>query len=54
MPPLMPAALLKPEGRSEEWVEKAIRKSESITADEALKLKLLIMLLPISKTFSPN
>ena len=28
-------------GRSEEWVEKAVRKSESITADEALKLRVI-------------
>jgi membrane-bound serine protease (ClpP class) len=28
-------------GRSEEWVEKAVRKSESITAEEALRLKVV-------------
>ncbi|MCE5266208.1 MAG: nodulation protein NfeD [Deltaproteobacteria bacterium] len=28
-------------GRSEEWVEKAVRKSESITAEEALRLKVI-------------
>ena len=30
-------SIAKIRGRSEEWVEKAVRKSESITADEALK-----------------
>ncbi|MFZ1036447.1 MAG: ATP-dependent Clp protease proteolytic subunit, partial [Smithella sp.] len=33
-------------GRSEEWVEKAVRKSESITADEALKLKVIDFVAP--------
>lgn len=28
-------------GRSEEWVEKAVRKSESVTAEEALRLKVI-------------
>jgi membrane-bound serine protease (ClpP class) len=28
-------------GRNEEWVEKAVRKSESITAEEALRLKVV-------------
>ncbi len=28
-------------GRSEEWVEKAVRKSESITAEEALRLRVV-------------
>ena len=28
-------------GRSEEWVEKAVRKSESITAEEALRLRVI-------------
>ncbi|KUG24286.1 hypothetical protein ASZ90_005920 [hydrocarbon metagenome] len=34
-------SIAKTRGRSEEWVEKAVRKSESITADEALKLKVV-------------
>ncbi|KAF0155671.1 MAG: membrane-bound serine protease (ClpP class) [Syntrophaceae bacterium] len=34
-------SIAKSRGRSEEWVEKAVRKSESITADEALKLKVI-------------
>ncbi|MGP8153132.1 MAG: NfeD family protein [Smithella sp.] len=33
-------------GRSEEWVEKAVRKSESITAEEALKLKVIDFVAP--------
>ena len=33
-------------GRSEEWVEKAVRKSESITADEALKLNVIDFVAP--------
>jgi membrane-bound serine protease (ClpP class) len=33
-------------GRSEEWVEKAVRKSESITAAEALKLKVIDYVAP--------
>ncbi len=28
-------------GRNEDWVEKAVRKSESITAEEALRLKVI-------------
>ncbi len=34
-------SIARTRGRSEEWVEKAVRKSESITADEALKLKVI-------------
>jgi membrane-bound serine protease (ClpP class) len=34
-------SIAKSRGRSEEWVEKAVRKSESITADEALKLNVI-------------
>lgn len=34
-------SIAKARGRSEEWAEKAVRKSESITADEALKLKVI-------------
>ena len=34
-------SIAKLRGRSEEWVEKAVRKSESITAEEALKLKVI-------------
>ncbi len=34
-------SIAKTRGRSEEWVEKAVRKSESITADEALKLNVI-------------
>jgi membrane-bound serine protease (ClpP class) len=33
-------------GRSAEWVEKAVRKSESITAEEALKLKVIDYVAP--------
>lgn len=33
--------IAKKRGRSEEWVEKAVRKSESITAEEALRLKVI-------------
>jgi membrane-bound serine protease (ClpP class) len=33
-------------GRSGEWVEKAVRKSESITAEEALKLKVIDFVAP--------
>jgi membrane-bound serine protease (ClpP class) len=33
-------------GRSEEWVEKAVRKSESITAEEALKLHVIDFVAP--------
>ncbi|MDI6741923.1 MAG: nodulation protein NfeD [Smithella sp.] len=34
-------SIAKTRGRSEDWVEKAVRKSESITADEALKLNVV-------------
>ena len=34
-------SIAKTRGRSEEWAEKAVRKSESITADEALKLRVI-------------
>lgn len=34
-------SIAKARGRSEEWAEKAVRKSESITADEALKLNVI-------------
>lgn len=34
-------SIAKTKGRSEEWVEKAVRKSESITAEEALKLNVI-------------
>jgi membrane-bound serine protease (ClpP class) len=33
--------IAKKRGRNEEWVEKAVRKSESITADEAVRLKVV-------------
>ncbi|MFO7570279.1 MAG: nodulation protein NfeD [Smithellaceae bacterium] len=33
-------------GRSAEWAEKAVRKSESITADEALKLNVIDVVAP--------
>jgi len=33
--------IAKKRGRNEAWVEKAVRKSESITADEALRLKVI-------------
>lgn len=39
-------SIAKTRGRSEEWVEKAVRKSESITADEALKLKVIDVVVP--------
>jgi membrane-bound serine protease (ClpP class) len=39
-------SIAKSRGRSEEWVEKAVRKSESITADEALKLKVIDYVAP--------
>jgi len=39
-------SIAKTRGRSEEWVEKAVRKSESITADEALKLKVIDVVAP--------
>ncbi|MEK6655560.1 MAG: nodulation protein NfeD, partial [Thermodesulfobacteriota bacterium] len=34
-------SIAKKRGRSEEWVEKAVRKSESITAEEALRLNVI-------------
>jgi membrane-bound serine protease (ClpP class) len=34
-------SIAKSKGRSEEWAEKAVRKSESITAEEALKLNVI-------------
>ncbi|MBN1664159.1 MAG: nodulation protein NfeD [Deltaproteobacteria bacterium] len=34
-------SIAKKRGRNEEWVEKSVRKSESITAEEALKLKVI-------------
>ena len=34
-------SIAKARGRSEEWAEKAVRKSESITAEEALKLNVI-------------
>ncbi len=34
-------SIAKIRGRSAEWAEKAVRKSESITADEALKLRVI-------------
>ncbi|HDQ03929.1 MAG TPA: nodulation protein NfeD [Deltaproteobacteria bacterium] len=34
-------SIAKAKGRSEEWAEKAVRKSESITAEEALKLNVI-------------
>ncbi len=43
-------SIAKTRGRSEEWVEKAVRKSESITADEALKLNVIdVVALDIEK-----
>ena len=39
-------SIAKTRGRSEEWVEKAVRKSESITADEALKLNVIDIVAP--------
>lgn len=39
-------SIAKIRGRSEEWVEKAVRKSESITADEALKLNVIDVVAP--------
>lgn len=39
-------SIAKIRGRSEEWVEKAVRKSESITADEALKLTVIDIVAP--------
>jgi len=39
-------SIARTRGRSEEWVEKAVRKSESITADEALKLQVIDVVAP--------
>ncbi len=39
-------SIAKTRGRSEEWVEKAVRKSESITADEALRLHVIDIVAP--------
>ncbi len=39
-------SIAKKRGRSEEWVEKAVRKSESITAEEALKLNVIDFVVP--------
>ena len=39
-------SIAKTRGRSEEWVEKAVRKSESITAEEALKLNVIDLIAP--------
>lgn len=39
-------SIAKTRGRSEEWAEKAVRKSESITADEALKLRVIDVVAP--------
>lgn len=39
-------SIAKTRGRSEEWVEKAVRKSESITAEEALKLNVIDVMAP--------
>ncbi|MGA2780471.1 MAG: nodulation protein NfeD [Smithella sp.] len=39
-------SIAKTRGRSEEWAEKAVRKSESITAEEALKLKVIDFVVP--------
>lgn len=39
-------SIAKTRGRSEEWVEKAVRKSESITAEEALKLNVIDLVAP--------
>lgn len=39
-------SIAKKRGRSEEWVEKAVRKSESITAEEALKLNVIDYVAP--------
>ncbi len=39
-------SIAKTRGRSEEWVEKAVRKSESITAEEALKLHVIDFIAP--------
>jgi membrane-bound serine protease (ClpP class) len=39
-------SIARTRGRSEEWVEKAVRKSESITAEEALKLNVIDFIAP--------
>ena len=39
-------SIAKARGRSEEWAEKAVRKSESITAEEALKLNVIDFVAP--------
>lgn len=39
-------SIAKARGRSEEWAEKAVRKSESITAEEALKLNVIDIVVP--------
>jgi membrane-bound serine protease (ClpP class) len=39
-------SIAKSRGRSEEWAEKAVRKSESITAEEALKLNVIDIVAP--------
>jgi membrane-bound serine protease (ClpP class) len=39
-------SIAKLRGRSEEWAEKAVRKSESITAEEALKLNVIDFVAP--------
>jgi membrane-bound serine protease (ClpP class) len=39
-------SIAKTRGRSEEWVEKAVRKSESITAEEALELNVIDFVAP--------
>jgi len=39
-------SIARTKGRSEEWAEKAVRKSESITAEEALKLKVIDYVVP--------
>ena len=39
-------SIAKTRGRSEEWVEKAVRKSEPITAEEALKLNVIDFVAP--------
>ncbi|MEN6376116.1 MAG: nodulation protein NfeD [Smithella sp.] len=43
-------SIAKSRGRSEEWVEKAVRKSESITAEEALKLNVIDFVAPDVKS----
>jgi membrane-bound serine protease (ClpP class) len=39
-------SIAKARGRSEEWAEKAVRKSESITSEEALKLNVIDFVAP--------